>query len=77
MGTKFYDFFRFKNAKIDIFVRPIMPTYKGNNSAAVAVLYSGDDGTPSKVSFTPQKLGLNHTSGYIVSEAFSGETIGL
>ena len=53
-----------------------MPTYKGNNSAAVAVLYSGDDGTPAKVSFTPEKLGLGHTAGYIVSEVFSGEKIG-
>jgi hypothetical protein len=53
-----------------------MPTYKGNNSAAVAVLYSGDEGTPAKVSFTPEKLGLTHASGYIVSEVFSGEKIG-
>jgi hypothetical protein len=66
----------FKDRKIDIFVRPIMPTYKGNNSAAVAVLYSGDEGTPAKVSFTPEKLGLTHASGYIVSEVFSGEKIG-
>jgi hypothetical protein len=53
-----------------------MPTFKGNNSAAVAVMYSGDDGTPTKVTFTPTQLGLNHGSGYIVSEVFSGEKIG-
>jgi hypothetical protein len=61
---------------VDIFVRPIMPTFKGNHSAAVAVLYSGDDGTPTKVTFTPEKLGLSHASGYIVSEVFSGEKLG-
>ena len=53
-----------------------MPTFKGNHSAAVAVMYSGDDGTPAKVSFTPEKLGLQHPAGYIVSEVFDGEKIG-
>lgn len=76
MGIQGRRVFQDKDRKIDIFVRPIMPTYKGNNSAAVAVLYSGDEGTPSKVSFTPEKLGLTHASGYIVSEVFSGEKMG-
>jgi len=65
-----------QNRKIDIFVRPIMPTFQDSRSAAVAVMYSGDDGTPAKVSFTPSNLGLEHPSGYIVSEVFDGEKIG-
>jgi len=38
-------------------VRPISPVKNDQKSAAVAVLNTGDDGTPEKVTFTPEQLG--------------------
>ena len=61
---------------MQIFVRPIMPTFHGVNSAAVAVMFWGTDGTPRKVSFTPNQFNLTHASGYVVSEAFTGAYVG-
>ena len=52
-----------------------MPIYHGNRSAAVAVMFSGDDGTPKKVTLTPKNLGLTHPGGYIVSEVFEGKIL--
>ena len=53
-----------------------MPTFHGVNSAAVAVMFWGTDGTPRKVSFTPNQFNLTHASGYVVSEAFTGAYVG-
>lgn len=61
---------------IDIFVKPVMPTYKSDMSAAVAVMYRGTFGTPVKVTFTPHSLGLIHPQGYIVTEVFDKVPMG-
>jgi alpha-N-acetylgalactosaminidase len=61
---------------IDIYVKNITPTYFGNTSAAVAVMYRGTYGTPVEVSFQPEQLGLTHEGGYIVSEVFDGAPLG-
>ena len=53
-----------------------MPTFNGNMSAAVAIMNSGEDGTPAKVTFTPSSLGLTHPGGYIVKEAFENTNMG-
>jgi len=62
--------------KVDIFVRPIMPTFNGSMSAAVALMYRSDDGTPIKVTFTPRSIGLIHSGGYIVKEVFESSNMG-
>lgn len=61
---------------MDIYVKYVMPSYMGNYSAAVAVMYRGTFGTPKEVSFTPQQLGLAHEGGYIVSEVFDDAPMG-
>ena len=38
-----------------------MPTFNGENSAAVAIMNRGD-ATPTKVTFTPSQLGLKDNS---------------
>lgn len=64
-----------RKQQIDTFVRPIMPTFNGENSAAVAIMNRGDS-TPTKVTFTPSEIGLNHAGGYIVKEVFENANMG-
>ena len=52
-----------------------MPTFNGENSAAVAIMNRGDS-TPTKVMFTPSEIGLNHAGGYIVKEVFENANMG-
>jgi len=61
---------------IDIFVRPIMPTYNNEMSAAVAVMNRGEGGTPTKVTFTPRSIGLTYDGGYLVKEVFESTNMG-
>ena len=53
-----------------------MPTYHGNFSAAVAITYRGNDGTPVEVSFKPAQYGLDYVGGYRVIDLFTGENLG-
>ena len=53
-----------------------MPTFNGSMSAAVALMYRSDDGTPIKVTFTPRSIGLIHSGGYIVKEVFESSNMG-
>jgi hypothetical protein len=68
--------FIFQQHHVDIFVKNVMPIYHGNKSAAVSILYRGNDGTPVKVSFKPKDYGLNHEGGYMVSDVFTGQNLG-
>ncbi len=61
---------------MDIFVKRVMPTYRNSTSAAVAVMYRGNQGTPAKVSFRPDRLGLDYAGGYRVTDVFTGENLG-
>ena len=70
----FNNLFSLKN--IDIFVRPIMPTYNNEMSAAVAVMNRGEGGTPTKVTFTPRSIGLTYDGGYLVKEVFESTNMG-
>ena len=58
-----------------MFVRPIMPTFGTEMSAAIAIMSRGES-TPTKVTFTPSDLGLNHAGGYLVKEVFEGTNMG-
>ena len=60
---------------MDIFVRPIMPTFGNEMSAAVAIMNRGES-TPTKITFTPSDLGLNHAGGYLVKEVFDNTNMG-
>jgi hypothetical protein len=57
-------------------VKAVMPSFQGNYSAAVAVMYRGTSGTPARVSFTPKQIGLEHSGGYSVAEVFDGANLG-
>lgn len=61
---------------MDVYVKQIMPIVAGNTSAAVAILFKGDDGTPAKVSLNAHMLGLEHSAGYAVQEVFLSKPIG-
>ena len=66
-----------KEEYIHVFTRPIMPGFQGNSSMAVAFLNRYNQGTPLKVKYVLQSLGLTHPAGYQAYEAFSGAHIGL
>lgn len=51
---------------IEIWARPITPTYQNYYSYAVAFLNRRTDGTPSDVSVTLKELGLQYPGGYRV-----------
>jgi len=67
----------FREKHVDVFTRPIMPTYKEKTSAAVAFLSRWTYGTPLDVQFELSGLGLDHSAGYQVSEVFTGEMLGV
>lgn len=48
----------------------------GNTSGAVVIMYRGNDGTPVEVEFTPEQIGLSHSSGYTMFEVFENEELG-
>ena len=52
-----------------------MPTFNNEMSAAVAIMNRGSS-TPTKVTFTPSSLGLNHAGGYMVKEVFENTNMG-
>ena len=49
---------------IDVYSRPVMPTFGDKTSVAVAFLNKWTQGTPLKVSFKLTDLGLDHAAGY-------------
>ena len=46
------------------------PVVSDEASGVVAIMYRGSYGTPVKVTFTPEEIGLSSDNGYIVSEVF-------
>merc|ERR1711936_1059471 len=66
-----------KEEYIHVFTRPIMPVFQGNSSMAVAFLNRYNQGTPLKIKYVLQSLGLTHPAGYQAYEVFSGAPIGL
>lgn len=67
-----YLFLSLQNGDLSIWVRPVSPP----GSAAVAFLYTGQSGGPTKAVVTMATLGLNMTSGYDVTEVFDGKDLG-
>jgi len=65
-----------KGKYVDVFSRPIMPSYNGKTSVAVAFLNRWNEGTPLKIKFTLHDLGLDHPGGYQASEVFTGRELG-
>jgi len=61
---------------IDVYSRPVLPSYKGKNSVAVGFLNWGTAGTPVRVTLKLQELGLDHPSGYIATDIFGGKSLG-
>jgi len=61
-----------EDGSTEVWVKPILP--KG--SVAFAFIYTGDQGTPVKVSFRFSDLELNAAS-YNVTEVFSGKMMGV
>ena len=57
------------------FIRPVMPTFHGNMSAAVALLNMGNAGCGLFTKFTPASIGLDHPNGYTVIEVFENRVI--
>ena len=53
-----------------------MPTFKGNMSAAVAIMNRAQWQGPTKVTFTPRSLNLTHPGGYMVKEVFENSNMG-
>ena len=62
---------------IDVYSRPVMPTFGDKTSVAVAFLNKWTQGTPLKVSFKLTDLGLDHATGYRASDVFTGQDLGL
>jgi len=65
-----------RKGQIDIFSRPILPSYRDKYSVAVGLLNRWTAGTPIRVSVSLQELGLDHPSGYAVTDIFGGRTLG-
>lgn len=64
---------RVENNNMHFFVRPIMPSFKGNMSAAVALLNTYEMGSGYLATFTPKSIGLEHANGYAVTEVFENK----
>jgi len=65
-----------RSGNIDIFSRPVMPSYKKEYSAAVGFLNRYTSGTPLRVRVKLTALGLHHTAGYAAKDVFSGKLYG-
>ena len=63
---------------VSIFRKPILPSSNKALSEAVAIMYRLPYGTPTKVTFSPQSLGINVKGvlGYEVIDVFSGKKLG-
>lgn len=66
----------FQKRKLDIFVKPILPSYHGNHSAAVGIFYRGTGGTPARVTISAHQMGLKNPGGYRVTEVFEETDMG-
>jgi len=63
---------------VNIFRKPILPTSNGAASQAVAVVYRGTFGTPTKVSFSPSSIGatMNGATSFEVIDVFDNTSLG-
>jgi len=66
---------RVENNNMHFFVRPVMPTFKGSTSAAVALVNTYEMGSGYLATFTPKSIGLEHSQGYTVTEVFENKFI--
>jgi len=66
---------RVENNALYFYVRPIMPTFKGNMSAAVALVNVYELGSGYLATFTPKSIGLEHSLGYTVTDVFGNNFI--
>lgn len=63
---------------VNIFRKPILPTSNGAASQAVAIVYRGTYGTPTKVSFSPNSIGAasNGATSFEVVDVFDNSSLG-
>ena len=64
---------------VNIFRKPVLPTSNGARSQALAIVYRGTYGTPVKVTFTPEQLGISEVGAqdFEVIDIFSKEKLGI
>lgn len=64
---------------INIFRKPVLPSSNGALSSAIAIVYRGTYGTPVKVSFTPEQLGMNDQGAFNfeVIDVFANKKLGI
>jgi len=67
----------YKQNDIEIYAKPIMPSYQGHNSLAFGVLNRWTEGTPIRVKVTLKSLGLSNVGGYSAKDVFSGDALGV
>lgn len=65
-----------RQGDIDVYTRPVMPSYMNKYSVVVAFLSRWTAGTPLRVSMSLHSLGLDHPAGYAAVEVFSGTSLG-
>jgi alpha-N-acetylgalactosaminidase len=67
----------YKQKGIEIWARPIMPVQKGKYSYGIVFLNRRTDGTPSEVSVTLKELGLDHVTGYHITDLYDDYDYGI
>ncbi|XP_046432535.1 alpha-N-acetylgalactosaminidase isoform X2 [Neodiprion fabricii] len=67
----------YKHKGIEIWARPISPTYQNYYSYAIAFINRRTDGTPSDVSVTLKELGLAYPAGYRVEDLYEDVDYGI
>merc|ERR1711970_542091 len=67
----------YKENDIEIFTKPILPSYQGKTSVAVVVLNRWAEGTPIRVKVPLTKLGIDHMGGYSARDVFEGTSMGI
>jgi len=65
-----------RQGQIDVYSRPILPSYQGKYSVGVGFLNRWSAGTPIRVSMALSTLGLNHPAGYAATDVFAGKSLG-
>ncbi|KAK3914539.1 Alpha-N-acetylgalactosaminidase [Frankliniella fusca] len=67
----------YKHSGIEIWARPISPTYQNYFSYALAFVNRRVDGTPSDIAVTLQELGLYNPGGYAVEDLYEDVSYGV
>ena len=64
---------------VNIYRKPILPVSNGAASQAIAIVYRGTYGTPTKVSFSAKSLGIenNGVTNYEVVDVFDNVHLGI